>query len=175
MEIKFLSLCILAGVLFVSQVNASANNGKDDVKYAALTQKDLDALPVEKRASVLDELGFIHEYGLSVPMNRERALQYYKQACELGGNYGCYNVKYAYQYGDGVAKDSAQANKYAKKMNLDNLLIEQEYIDKFSQEIYLNNRPESDALFFSRIGFNQEKTFRLATLWSQDGDPQMDY
>ncbi|EBE7769388.1 sel1 repeat family protein, partial [Salmonella enterica] len=25
MEIKFLSLCILAGVLFVSQVNASAN------------------------------------------------------------------------------------------------------------------------------------------------------
>ncbi|EDF5124523.1 sel1 repeat family protein, partial [Salmonella enterica] len=27
MEIKFLSLCILAGVLFVSQVNASANNG----------------------------------------------------------------------------------------------------------------------------------------------------
>lgn len=29
--------------------------------------------------------------------------------------------------------------------------------------------------FFSRIGFNQEKTFRLATLWSQDGDPQMDY
>ncbi|EAQ7411064.1 sel1 repeat family protein, partial [Salmonella enterica] len=29
MEIKFLSLCILAGVLFVSQVNASANNGKD--------------------------------------------------------------------------------------------------------------------------------------------------
>lgn len=51
MEIKFLSLCILAGVLFVSQVNASANNGKDDVKYAALTQKDLDALPVEKRAS----------------------------------------------------------------------------------------------------------------------------
>ncbi|EAM1283233.1 sel1 repeat family protein, partial [Salmonella enterica] len=198
MEIKYLSLCILAGILFVSQVNASENNGKDDVKYAALTQKDLDALPVEKRASVLDELGFIHEYGIGVPMNRERALQYYKQACELGGNYGCYNVKYAYQYGDGVAKDSAQANKYAKKMNLDNLLIEQEYIDKFSQEIYaakvladtdksqrpefinalfnlLNNRPESDALFFSRIGFNQEKTFRLATLWVQDGDPQMDY
>ncbi|EGR8265263.1 sel1 repeat family protein, partial [Salmonella enterica subsp. enterica serovar Cerro] len=198
MEIKYLSLCILAGILFVSQVNASENNGKDDVKYAALTQKDLDALPVEKRASVLDELGFIHEYGIGVPMNRERALQYYKQACELGGNYGCYNVKYAYQYGDGVAKDSAQANKYAKKMNLDNLLIEQEYIDKFSQEIFtakvladtdksqraafisilihaLNNRPESDALFFSRIGFNQEKTFRLATLWSQDGDPQMDY
>ncbi|EBB7723966.1 sel1 repeat family protein, partial [Salmonella enterica] len=27
MKIKFLSLCILAGVLFVSQVNASANNG----------------------------------------------------------------------------------------------------------------------------------------------------
>ncbi|MCU7121802.1 SEL1-like repeat protein [Salmonella enterica] len=198
MKIKFLSLCILAGILFVSQVNASENNGKDDVKYAALTKKDIDALPVEKRASVLDELGFIHEYGIGVPMNRERALQYYKQACELGGNYGCYNVKYAYQYGDGVAKDSAQANKYAKKMNLDNLLIEQEYIDKFSQEIFtakaladtdksqraafisilihaLNNRPESDVLFFSRIGFNQEKTFRLATLWVQDGDPQMDY
>lgn len=117
-------------------------------------------------------------------MNREQALQYYKQACELGGNYSCYNVKYAYQYGDGVAKDSAQANKYAKKMNLDNLLIEQEYIDKFSQEIFtakvlvdtdksqrpefinalfnfLNNRPESDALFFSRIGFNQEKRSAL--------------
>ncbi len=55
----------------------------------------------KKRASVLDELGFIHEYGLNVPMNREQALQYYKLACELGGNYSCYNVKYAYQYGDG--------------------------------------------------------------------------
>lgn len=60
MEIKFLSLCILAGVLFVSQVNASANNGKDDVKYAALTQKDLDALPVEK------ELRFWMNWGLSM-------------------------------------------------------------------------------------------------------------
>lgn len=57
MEIKYLSLCILAGILFVSQVNASDNNGKDDVKYAALTQKDLDALPVEKRASVLMNWG----------------------------------------------------------------------------------------------------------------------
>lgn len=115
-------------------------------------------------------------------MNRERALQYYKQACELGGNYGCYNVKYAYQYGDGVAKDSAQANKYAKKMNLDNLLIEQEYIDKFSQEIYmakaladtdksqraafisilihaLNNRPESDALFLAVLDLTRKKHF----------------
>ncbi|EKG6590577.1 sel1 repeat family protein, partial [Salmonella enterica] len=27
MEIKYLSLCILAGILFVSQVNASENNG----------------------------------------------------------------------------------------------------------------------------------------------------
>ncbi len=65
------------------------------------------------------------------------------------------------------------------KMNLDNLLIEQEYIDKFSQEIYaakaladtdksqraafisilihaLNNRPESDALFFSRIDLTKK-------------------
>lgn len=50
MEIKFLSLCILAGVLFVNQVNASENNSKDDVKYAALTQKDLDALPVGKKS-----------------------------------------------------------------------------------------------------------------------------
>ncbi|EAZ7781886.1 sel1 repeat family protein, partial [Salmonella enterica] len=39
MKIKLLSLCILAGVLFVSQVNALENNGKYDVKYAALTQK----------------------------------------------------------------------------------------------------------------------------------------
>ncbi|EMN5950407.1 sel1 repeat family protein, partial [Salmonella enterica] len=28
MEIKFLSLCILAGVLFANQVNASENNSK---------------------------------------------------------------------------------------------------------------------------------------------------
>lgn len=60
MEIKFLSLCILAGVLFVNQVNASENNSKDDVKYAALTQKDLDALPVEK------ELRFWMNWGLSM-------------------------------------------------------------------------------------------------------------
>ncbi len=43
MEIKYLSLCILAGIFICSRVNASDNNGKDDVKYAALTQKDLDA------------------------------------------------------------------------------------------------------------------------------------
>ncbi len=40
------------------------NNGKDDVKYAALTQKDLDALPVEKRARFWMNWGFIHEYGI---------------------------------------------------------------------------------------------------------------
>lgn len=57
-------------------------------------------------------------------MNCEWVLQYYKQVCEFGGNYGCYNVKYVYQYGDGVVKDSVQVNKYVKKMNLDNLLIE---------------------------------------------------
>lgn len=62
MKIKLLSLCILAGVLFVSQVNALENNGKDDVKYAALTQKDLDALPVEK------ELRFWMNWGLSMNM-----------------------------------------------------------------------------------------------------------
>ncbi len=50
-----------------------------------LPRSDLDALPVEKRElRFLDELGFIHEYGLGVPMNREQALRYYKQAWELG-------------------------------------------------------------------------------------------
>lgn len=60
MKIKFLSLCILAGVLFANRVNASENNSKDDVKYAALTQKDFDALPVEK------ELRFWMNWGLSM-------------------------------------------------------------------------------------------------------------
>lgn len=176
MSVKYLFLLVAA--LFINQVNASEGENQ--------------------KASTLDEQGFIYEYGIGVPMDSKRALQYYQQACELGGSYGCYNVRYFYQYGIGVAKDSAQAKRFAQKMNLDELSIEQKYIDRFSQEIYdvkaiadtdksrraafisilinaLNNRPESDVLFFSRIGFNQEKTFRLATLWSQDGDPQMDY
>lgn len=176
MDVKCLFLLAVAS--FINQANASEGENQ--------------------KASTLDEQGFIYEYGIGVPMDSERALQYYQQACELGGNYGCYNVRYFYQYGIGVAKDNVQADNFSKKMNLDKLLIEQKYIDKFSQEIYaeksiadadksqraefisslfnvLNNRPESDVLFFSRIGFNLEKTFRLATLWVQDGDPKMDY
>lgn len=176
MRIKYLFLLVSA--LVINQTNASEGENQ--------------------KAASLDEQGFIHEYGIGMPVDNEQALQYYRQACELGGNYGCYNVKYFYQYGIGVMKDSAQADNFAKKMNLDTLSIEQKYIDRFSQEIYaakaladtdksqraqfisilfksLNNRPESDVLFFSRIGFNQEKTFRLAELWTQDGDPEMDY
>lgn len=176
MDVKCLFL--LAAVSFINQVNASEGQNQ--------------------KAPILDEQGFIYEYGIGVPMDSERALQYYQQACELGGSYGCYNVKYFYQYGIGVAKDNAQADRFAQKMNMDELSIEQKYIDRFSQEIYaakaladtdksqraqfietlfkfLNNRPESDMIFFSRIGFSQKKAFQLATLWSQDGDPQMDY
>lgn len=59
MEIKFYHY-VFQRVFYLLAVNASANNGKDDVKYAALTQKDLDALPVEK------ELRFWMNWGLSM-------------------------------------------------------------------------------------------------------------
>lgn len=74
MDVKCLFLLAVAS--FINQANASEGENQ--------------------KASTLDEQGFIYEYGIGVPMDSERALQYYQQACELGGNYGCYNVRYFY-------------------------------------------------------------------------------
>ncbi len=175
MQYKILSLIFM---LSIGSANASAKSLDDGAKE--------------------DALGFNAEYGIDTPVNLEKALQYYKEACDKGGNYGCYNVWYFYQYGIGVAKDGALAEKYKQRLNLNEISMPQKYIAQFSKDLYdkkliadadktkrvayidkliniLKDRPEGDIRFWKRIGFTQQKVFKLASLWLADGDPEIEY
>ncbi|MGL9734881.1 MAG: hypothetical protein ACR5LF_01495 [Symbiopectobacterium sp.] len=69
-----------------------------DRLYDRLEQQDNTALTtltdLAKRQDphVLSVLGFIYEFGVSVPKNIQQAIAYYQQTCALGGDYGCYNA-----------------------------------------------------------------------------------
>ncbi|WP_409045546.1 hypothetical protein [Proteus mirabilis] len=53
-----------------------------------------------------------------------KAIDYYQQACELGGDYGCGNAWYFYQYGIGVEQNSKKATQFANKINKNDIPLE---------------------------------------------------
>ncbi|VEB62528.1 tetratricopeptide repeat protein [Salmonella enterica subsp. enterica] len=68
-------------------------------------------------------LGFIYEYGVSVSVDIPQAIKYYEQACDLDGDYGCFNAAYFYEYGIGTQKghyasENISKNSLEKKINL---------------------------------------------------------
>lgn len=194
-------------VICINQVNAKTEveeSSKAEQLYDLIANKntqaltDLQTLAKAKYPQALAELGFIYEYGVSVPTNIERAIKYYTQACDLGGDYGCYNARYFYQYGKGVTQDSDLALKLAKKMKTADLSIPQDLMDKLSDKAYtlksqadadkslrpklirflsryLRQAPDGDLLFWGRIGFSKAELLHMAIQWAQDGDPKMNY
>ncbi len=81
-----------------------------DALYSRIAQKDiqalneLKALAKDNNAQALAELGFIYEYGVSVSVDIPQAIKYYEQACDLDGDYGCFNAAYFYEYGIGTQR-----------------------------------------------------------------------
>nr|WED69355.1 hypothetical protein PJ912_05150 [Pectobacterium colocasium] len=114
---------VIATLIGLSAASISQANDNVDTLYERLTQQDATALAAlttlakDNDPQALSTLGFIYEYGITVPQNTTQARQYYQQACEVDGNFGCYNVWYFYQYGKGVAQDKARAKQFADKMH----------------------------------------------------------
>ncbi|QDX96801.1 sel1 repeat family protein [Pectobacterium carotovorum subsp. carotovorum] len=195
---------VIATLIGLSAISLSQANDKIDTLYEHLTQQDataltaLAALAKDNDPQALHTLGFIYEYGITVPQNTTQARQYYQQACEIDGNFGCYNVWYFYQYGKGVSQDKERAKQFAEKMNRTDLSMNAEVINKITRSIYnakaaaesdISDRPrliqavkrylssgdDETQRFFSRIGFSKQDTLRLAIAWAKDGDPEMNF
>lgn len=111
-----------------------------DRLYDRLEQQDNTALTVltdlAKRQDphARSVLGFVYEFGVSVPKNIQQAIDYYQQACALGGDYGCYNAGYFYQYGVGVPQDDVRASQLLEKINTADIDIE--IARKLGQPVY---------------------------------------
>lgn len=193
------NILFLLGLSFASICQA----GDDiDALYSRIAKKDvqalneLKALAKDNNAQALAELGFIYEYGVAVPIDIVQAIKYYEHACNLGGDFGCYNARYFYQYGQGVARDESRAQALADKMNksgLDSfdvenipLMIENIYGAKaeaaqaptqrsqFIAEVYRPMGMGSGSTLISRLGFSKSDILHLAELWA-DGDPEITY
>ncbi|MFJ5483087.1 SEL1-like repeat protein [Pectobacterium actinidiae] len=195
---------VIATLIALSAISLSQANDKIDTLYKRLTQQDATALTAlttlakDNDPQALHTLGFIYEYGITVPQNTTQSRQYYQQACEIDGNFGCYNVWYFYQYGKGVSQDKERAKQFAEKMNRTDLSMSAEVINKITRSIYnakaaaesdisnrlrliqavkryLSSGDDETQRFFSRIGFSKQDTLRLAIAWAKDGDPEMNF
>lgn len=185
-------------------LSAEPLGGQVDELYQQVVQQQpaaldqLKALGKQNEPHALAVLGFIYEYGITGSVNIPQALQYYQQACEQGGDVGCYNVWYFYHYGQGVAQDSALALQFARKMNLADISTELEILTDIITNIYavkadvmagdlprhrliaavtryLNSSNDETRLFFSRIGFSRKELLRLTTFWAKDGDAELNF
>lgn len=193
---------VLALLLGLS-CSAFAQDADDaDRLYDRLEQQDTTALTaltdLAKRQDphALSVLGFVYEFGVSVPKNTQQAIDYYQQACALGGDYGCYNAGYFYQYGISVPEDKARASQLLEKINASDINIETTkslghtiYEAKAKTEIdaetrapilkyvsrYLNTADAETRRIFSRLGLSKNKTLRLAKRWAQQGDPEVNF
>jgi TPR repeat protein len=56
-------------------------------------------------------LGFLHEYGLGVPKDYERALELYEEACTAGVAFSCTGSAGMYEAGKGVPRDKEHADQ----------------------------------------------------------------
>ncbi|MBR7415581.1 sel1 repeat family protein, partial [Klebsiella quasipneumoniae] len=71
-----------------------------------------------------------------------QAIKYYEQACDLDGDYGCFNAAYFYEYGIGTQKDITQAKTLAKqlreKINLPNINLDKKVSERIIGSVYSN-------------------------------------
>ncbi|WP_029954493.1 SEL1-like repeat protein [Achromobacter sp. DH1f] len=199
---KYLAIALL---LWMPLCAADQNDREVDILYDRIEQHDakaydaLVALGKKQDAQALAALGFIQEHGVTVPKNIPAAIRYYAQACELGGDYGCGNAAYFYDYGIGVAKDPDQARHYDRLLNMDGIDktyaaelkkdFRLAYDIKASAEADATRRPElienasylagsGDSemrLMAERSGFSKSHTLWLARLWAQGGDPTLNF
>ncbi|EEC5263985.1 sel1 repeat family protein [Salmonella enterica subsp. enterica] len=189
--------------LFLSLSVATACYAADDVEgyYHSLTMGEtkalagLQALAKAKDPEALSTLGFVYEYGISTPVDVEKAINYYTQACDLGGHYGCYNARYFYQYGSGVAQDPVRARALADKANKEDLNVDAPTLNELVDEIYLAKAAAmkdpgqrfaflqmvmsyantGNELLMNRLGFSKSDVLNLAEYWAKDNDPDITF
>lgn len=150
---------------------------------------ELNLLAKQHDSHALSTLGFIYEHGINTPKDVLKAIDYYQQACDLGGDYGCGNAWYFYQYGIGVEKNSKKTTLFANKINKNDIPLE--IANKLSLELYgakaaaeanpnirsdfieslsrwLTTGDEQTQLMFTRMGFSKQNTLHLAKAWAKE-------
>ncbi|MCG8710638.1 sel1 repeat family protein [Brenneria sp. 4F2] len=193
---------VLMLLLSLSCSAFAEDNNDVDRLYERLEQQDVSALTTltklakHANSQALSVLGFVYEFGVSVPKDTRQAIRYYQQACALGGDYGCYNAGYFYQYGIGVPEDQARAGQLLGKINVSDIDInitkkigDTLYKAKAQAETdakvrvsilkyasrFLNSADAETLRIFSRIGFSKSETLRLAKRWALQGDPEINF
>lgn len=155
------------------------------------TKAVLDLYAKEGNPHALITLGFIYEHGINTPKDINKALDYYQQACDLGGDYGCGNAWYFYQYGIGIDKNSKKAALFAEKINKNDIPLEianslsiELYDAKAEAEVnpyiranfienlsrWLSSGDEQTQLMFARMGFSKQDTLHLAKVWATENE-----
>lgn len=150
---------------------------------------ELNLLAKQQNPHALSTLGFIYEHGVNTPKDVLKAIDYYQQACELGGDYGCGNAWYFYQYGIGVEQNSKKATQFANKINKNDIPLEianklslefydakvvaeanpdirSDFIESLSQ--WLTAGDEVTQLMFTRMGLSKQDTLHLAKVWANE-------
>lgn len=189
-------------LLFGTSIPAFGHLGDEvDRLYDRVEQSDTAALNSLKGlgnkndAQALVALGFIYEFGVSVPKNVGQAIDYYQKACSLGGNAGCSNASYFYEYGVGVPQDVARAHLLNGRLNVDdvhNVELFFEFRDKFYEgkakaekdismrplvidylSSFLSNGDDELQTMLNRMGIGRRDALRLARFWAKGGDPAL--
>ncbi|EAC0471190.1 sel1 repeat family protein [Salmonella enterica subsp. enterica serovar Lika] len=195
------NLLLLLGLSFASVCQA----GDDiDALYSRIAQKDiqalneLKALAKDNNAQALAELGFIYEYGVTVPKDMIQAIKYYEQACHVEEPYGCYNARYFYLHGLGVMQDDVLAKELADKTSKADIDTDAQTVTRLiADEIdTAKQAAESDitqrsrfietlrqyagggsamAALITRLGYSKADILHLAELWAQERDPELNF
>lgn len=155
----------------------------------------LQALAKAKDPDALTKLGFVYEYGVSVPANIEKALHFYEQACYLDSRYGCYSARYFYQYGQGVEQNTTRAQALADKANKEDIHVDATTLNELVDEIYsakaaaikdpgqrftflqmvMSYANTGNELLMNRLGFSKSDVLHLAEFWAKDNDPDITF
>ncbi|MEO3989731.1 SEL1-like repeat protein [Pseudocitrobacter cyperus] len=180
---------------------ATACHAADEVEsyYRTLATGEMKALAgirglaMAKNPEALARLGFVYEYGISVPVDVEKAINNYTQACDLGGYSGCYNARYFYQYASGVEKNPTLAQALADKANKDGIYVDAPTLNEMVDEIYtakaaamkepsqrlaflqmlMSYANTGNELLISRLGFTKSDIINLSEFWAKDNDPEL--
>ncbi len=157
---------------------------------------DLLKLAARPDPDALVAVGFLREHGLGTDRDVGLAVANHARACEIDGTRGCAQAAYFHEFGIGVPKDAAQAERYVRQISKDGVadveLLERrrrivykglaeaeedvemrlpviEYLDRF-----VGSASSDDRNLMERIGFGRRDVLRLARFWAdQDNDPEM--
>ncbi|WP_368882908.1 tetratricopeptide repeat protein [Proteus mirabilis] len=190
LKLKLLMMILLSsGMSFGSSNNTIEFLLTEQENSSSDAIAELNLLAKQQDPHALSTLGFIYEHGINTPKDVLKAIDYYQQACELGGDYGCGNVWYFYQYGIGVEKNSKEAALFANKINKNNIPLEManelslafydakaaaeanpdirsDFIERLSR--WLTTGDEETQLMFTRMGFSKQDTLHLAKAWVKE-------